>query len=402
MKKRDVTIYYGISMATYSIGYVALSAFSSLFLLDIGLSNGGIGILLAVASFLSVLFQPIVGQLIDHNPKVSSKLVLLSLGAMIMLTGISLIIGTGLPMMVKTLIYGLANMLLMLAQPFYNALGVDAINHGYGINLGIGRSLGSGGYALGSYGVGYLSVMFGPKCIPVIFTTTFFLLAVVLFLYPVKTEKDEKMLSEDRLSGKDREKKENPFLFLLRYKQFAVILLGLICVYFSHSLINTFALQIVLQKGGTSQDMGTASAIAACCELVTAIFFVQYMKVLKLSTILKISTIFFVLKTLFSLLVTSVTGFFLIQSLQMFGWGFLSVGIVYYVNNLMGDNDKAQGQAYAGMSYTIACVLATSLGGNLIDLFGVNTMLGVGTGSAVIGMMILWFSVKNTQTVTKE
>lgn len=51
--------------------------------------------------------------------------------------------------------------------------------------------------------------------------------------------------------------------------------------------------------------MGTAAAIAAVCELTTTLLFSFYMKKFKLSTLIKISSIFFILKTLFSLLTKS-------------------------------------------------------------------------------------------------
>lgn len=52
MKKANVTIYYGLIMAIYSIGFVTMSAFSSVFLLNAGLSNGGVGILLALGAVI--------------------------------------------------------------------------------------------------------------------------------------------------------------------------------------------------------------------------------------------------------------------------------------------------------------------------------------------------------------
>lgn len=43
-KKKNVTLYYGLIMAVYSVGFVTMSAFSSVYLLDAGLSNAGVGI----------------------------------------------------------------------------------------------------------------------------------------------------------------------------------------------------------------------------------------------------------------------------------------------------------------------------------------------------------------------
>lgn len=391
MKKQNVTIFYGLVMATYSVGFVTMSAFSSLYLLDIGLTNSAVGVLLAIASMVSVALQPIVGILIDKNPKISTKTVLLVLGFLVAVLGVLIILMQGKSIGLITGLYGTGIMVLMLAQPFLNALGMDAINYGYPINFGVGRSMGSLGYALGSFAFGRISVITGPKSVPVVFSTAFFVLCIMLFICPIK--KDLTMLQK-KSEDADAKTKNSPIAFVKRYKRFAVLLLSMIFVYFSHSLINSFTLQIVMPKNGTSADMGTATAIAAVCELITMIIFPFYMKHIKLHNILRIGSVFFVLKILFSFIVPNMIWFFIIQGFQMFGWGFMSMGIVYYVNNIVGDYDKAQGQAYAGMSFTTASVLATFLGGYMIDNIGVSKMLLVGTAVAAVGTVILWFAVE--------
>ena len=392
MKKKDATIYYGLIMATYSVGYVSLSAFSSLYLLDLGLSNGAVGILIALASLISVLLQPSVGSIIDKSPKVSTKQMLLLMASIIAIMGVLLIFIPVKGMAVSTAIYGISVTLLMLAQPFLNALGMDAINYGYPINFGLGRSMGSLGYALGSAGFGRISVMFGPKSVPVVFSSAFFVLCLLLFIYPVKKEGNIETLKEE-----ENVKKENPFLFLANYKRLAVMLLGLVFIYFSHVLINTFSLQIVVSKNGTSSDMGTAAAIAAICELITMLLFPIYLKHFKLHKLIRVSGIFFVLKIFLSYLVPNIFTFYIIQATQMFGWGIMSMGIVYYVNNMVGEHDKAKGQAFAGMAYTLASVIGSFLGGNIIDLLGVNMMLLIGSGLAAFGTVVVWITAQDEQ-----
>lgn len=404
MTKKNVTIYYGLIMATYSVGYVTLSAFSSLYLLDLGLSNGAVGILLAVASMVSVLLQPSVGALIDRNPKVASKHVLLVMAIMIAVLGGLLILLPGGNILLATLLYGISVMLLMLGQPFLNSLGMEAINYDYPINFGVGRSMGSMGYALGSAVFGRISVMFGPKSVPIAFSMAFCLLCLLVYIYPVKKELSEETdaleASPAENSGNEVSKaaaKESSFLFLAKYKRFSLMLFGLILIYFSHVLINTFSLQVVVSKNGTSSDMGTAASIAAICELVTMLLFPVYLKYFKLHKMLRVSGLFFALKIFLSFLVPNVFTFYLIQATQMFGWGIMSMGIVYYVNNLVGEHDRAKGQAFAGMSYTISSVIASFLGGNMIDVLGVNMMLLIGTGLALIGTAIVWFTVQETE-----
>lgn len=383
MKKRNVTIYYGLIVAIYSISYVTMSAFSSVFLLDIGLTNGQIGALLAIGSLVAVFSQPFIGTLIDKSARVSSRLVLLVLSAMIVVIGCAIMFIPNKNMTVTAILYCVAIMLLMTNQPFLNSLATEAMNSGHKLNLGVGKSLGSLGYAAASYGFGWVSVQVGPKSIPVAFSLALVVFCVIIFFYPK---------CKDTVQTQSESKKVSPIIFFGRYKKFVVMLLGLILVYFSHSLINAFTLQIVETKGGTSESMGTATAIAAVCELITALMFSLYMKRIKLHHIIKIAGVFFTLKILFGFIVTNMVGFYLIQGFQMFGWGFMAVGIIYYVNNMMGEDDKAQGQAYAGMSFTVGSVLATFIGGNLIDYFGVGTMLIVGTVAAAVGTLIIWIT----------
>lgn len=401
--KKNATLYYGIIMATYSVGFVTMSAFSSVYLLDIGLSNGAVGILIAIASMVSVLLQPFVGALIDRYRFVSSKRALLCLAIMIAIIGAIIVFVTFDSIVVTSLLYGIDIMMLMLAQPFLNSLGMDAINYGYPINFGLGRSLGSMGYALGSYAFGHISVIAGPRSVPIAFTIAFLVLCVWIVIYPVKTEAKDSDSFID-IFAKENEKKtglaKEPH-FLLKYKRFTVMLLGMIMVYFSHSLINTFSLQIVTTKGGNSSSMGTAAAIAAFCELITMILFPLYLKRFRLNSMLRVACIFFTLKIALSIVVPNVALFYAIQVVQMFGWGIMSIGIVYYVNELVGNYDKAQGQAYAGMSFTIASVIATFTGGNMIDWWGVSTMLVVGTVMAIVGTIIVWISVEDVEVVAR-
>lgn len=387
--KKNVTVYYSLIMALYSIGFVAMSAFSSFYLLNNGLSSGAIGILIAVSSLVAVGLEPVIGALIDRTRRVSTKGVMLVIGVCIVILGLLILFIPNKSTALNTTLYGISMLLLMLSQPFVSTLGMDAINYGYPINFGVGRGMGSLGYALGSFVFGRISVVFGPRSVPIAFSTAFGVLCIILFLYPVKKE-FRPATSEGGKHGTH----SSPFLFLLKYKRLAIILIGLILIYFSHSLINVFTLQIVEPKGGTSATMGTSSAIAAVCELITTLLFAFYMKKIKLHLIIKISGVFFTLKILFSYIVTNVPAFYAIQGLQMFGWGFMSIGIIYYVNSMVDDCDKAQGQAYAGMALTIANVLASSVGGNIIDKFGINTMLLTGTTASAIGTVILWVVMK--------
>ena len=165
-------------------------------------------------------------------------------------------------------------------------------------------------------------------------------------------------------------------------------------VYVSHVLINSFAYQVIVEKGGSSTDMGIAMALAAIIELPTMFLFGYMQKKIRCDIWFRSCGIFFALKTLFSLLAPNMTVYYIIQIFQAFGWALISVSSVYYVNSIMEPQDVIKGQAYFTMTYTIGTVLGALLGGWLIDLAGVSAMLIFGTAAASIGAVLMLFATE--------
>ena len=159
-------------------------------------------------------------------------------------------------------------------------------------------------------------------------------------------------------------------------------------------LLNNFTFQIVESKGGNSADMGFSMALSALIELPTMFFFGYMLKKVRCDIWFRITGIFFMLKCLGTLLAPNIPVFYGVQFFQMLGWALIAVSSVYYVNSIMDAQDAIKGQAYLTMTYTLGSVLASLLGGALIDKAGVNAMLIFGTAAAFIGMIILLFATE--------
>ena len=104
---------------------------------------------------------------------------------------------------------------------------------------------------------------------------------------------------------------------------------------------------------------------------------------------LRISGIFFTLKALGTLLAPSMGVMYLVQVIQPMGWGMLTVACVYYVNEIMQEQDRIKGQAYMAMTLTVATILGSLGGGWLIDTAGVSGMLMVSVLSGAVGTAIV-------------
>ena len=100
--------------------------------------------------------------------------------------------------------------------------------------------------------------------------------------------------------------------------------------------------------------MGTASAIAAICELPTLFLFGYIIRKFRCDLLLKTAGIFFTIKALGTLLAPGIPVFYGVQIFQMLGWGLMTAASVYYVNALMEPEDAIKGQAYFTMAYYLS------------------------------------------------
>lgn len=181
----------------------------------------------------------------------------------------------------------------------------------------------------------------------------------------------------------------SPIAFLRKYPRFAAVLGGTVLLYVSHVLLNNFLYQIVQAKGGGSSEVGFIMSLCAWVELPPMFLFSYMLRKRGCDVWYRICGVFMAVKAVASLLAPSLLVYYLVQALQLAGWGLIAIAPVYYVNQVIGAEDAIKGQAYMGMSYTVATVLASLAGGWLIDVAGVQTMLTVASFAGVAGAVVV-------------
>ena len=86
------------------------------------------------------------------------------------------------------------------------------------------------------------------------------------------------------------------------------------------------------------------------------------------------------------------TAIYLVQIFQPLGWGLMTVASVYYVNELMREQDRIKGQAYMTMFLSVATIIGSLGGGWMIDAVGVNGMLIAAILCGALGTVIVMLS----------
>ena len=384
MKNR--TFGYASIQTFFWMCYASVMGFASMFLLDRGFDNSRVGILIAAAGLLSALLQPVIASYADRPGSLSlGRLITLS-GAGSLLCGAALLL-TRQSMALTGLLYGSCMVLLQLTTPLVNALGIATVSGGERMNFGIARGFGSLGYAVAAYVIGLLAQRFGAVCVPVSMALGF---GLMLFFVGTYGPVGGKTAGEDSAPSSGG--------FLGRYPRYAGVLVGLVLIFVSHVVLNSFTYQIVEAKGGTSREMGTAMAFASVIELPVMFLFGWMLKKAKSHVWFRLSGVFFFLKCLGTLLCRDIPGFYAVQLLQMFGWALMTVSAVFYINAIMAPGDGVKGQACYTVSMTLGNVVGAVIAGRILDRLGVSAMLIFGTLSALAGaVIVLLFSQRTTE-----
>lgn len=393
---RGLTIHYALVHCFFWMGFATIMGFASVFLLSAGFTNTGVGVVIAISGAVSALLQPAAAAVADRGGRWDLRELTALVGGGILLLSAAI---TALALLGSTpaavgILYGGCLLLLQLALPLVNALGTEAVNRGQRLNWGAARGVGSVAYAAVSCLLGLLTKAAGPIAVPLLILFSFTLLLLSLAAFPLRSR--ETAPSGVRPAGL------SPALFFRRYPRFGLLLVGTTLLYTGHMILGNFTFQILQSKGGGSVEMGIANAIAACAELPAMFLFAAMVRRRPCHFWLKLSGLFFTLKALLSWLTPTVELFYLVQLLQMLGWGLISVALVYYINALMDRADAVKGQAYATMTFTLGSVAGSLAGGWLLDLVGAGTVLAAVSAVTLAGAVVVCAGAERVRETTAQ
>ena len=395
-----LNIKYGCIHGTYWMYYGVAGSFASAFLLARGYSNAEIGIILAVGNILAVFLQPLIADLADRSKK-------LSLIGVTQLSAVLLMVLTGLLFVMKQksaalwVVYMFIMAWMTTLQPLFNSLAFKLEETGVHINFGACRSVGSLAYAVLCAFLGTLVEAKGVGVLPL--SGEIVLLMLLASLWVTKTQFD-RMVGEKtgkqavsvlgecgHVPAADAEEAEeiNLALFVKRNKLFVVLNLAVIGVFFSNSILNNFMLQVVEGVGGTSEDMGRIFSVMAFLEIPALFFFDKIKERFSCQLILKFAAICFTLKVLLIYLAESVTMIYVAHLLQTFSFGLFLPAMVSFIGEVMAKGEAVKGQALYTVMTTASSMLASVLGGIMLDVSGPGFMLLVSTIVTGLGALVL-------------
>lgn len=403
---------YSVIQAFYWTSYCMMVSFASVYLLAKNYNNSEIGVILALVNILAVFLQPAMAAFIDKTSRISLKNFMCVLGCIVLILSFFILILSNMKYAVVIFMVMTFGILVSI-QPLINSICFTYEKAGIKINYGIARGIGSGAYAFTSIVLGNVIERLGAGLLPVYYIVTLILLLSILFTFaPRKTESEQlqnaKYVDDIKAAyplenSKDISISESLSvpIFLKKYKIFSIFIVGSSLVFSSHFLINTFMIQIMYTIGGGSAEMGTATFIAAMMEIPIMFVFSRLKEKINCGTLLKITAIVFTFKHLLTFLSVSVSMFYVAQLLQIGGYGLYIPASVYYVDKIIDKEDLVKGQAMVTGAMTLGSILASLIGGILLDHLNAKSMLFVGVIASVIGSILMLFSINAAKKAAK-
>ena len=383
-EKKNLTINYIFVQIGMWAMYAPLMGYTSVFLLAKKFSNTEVGIISGLSCIISAILQAMISSYADKEKSKSVKALLIMIaGLQVVLAGILLVIGNNF-FLAAGIIFGALIAIMQLMVPLTNSLAMEMMNQGKNINYGMARGTASMAYAVLVNSMGVFVKDDDLSIVPIATMLSASVLLVGTALFPFK--KAERSVERETNNASATKP------FLAKYPKVALFLVGAICAYVGHNLINTFLYQIVVLKGGTHMNMGVCLALAAVFEIPVMFGFAFLVARRDSSTWVRVGSIGIMLKIIFTLIVPNVISLYVVQVLQLFGFATFVVATVYYANQVVEEFDRVKGQAYMTMSNTLGIVVASLLGGALIDICGTNGMMIIGSVIAIIGSILIFIS----------
>ena len=357
---------------------------AAVYLLANGFTNTEVGVLLAVANITSAFAQPFIAGIIDKpGPLTNRRFILISVT--VIMTGSVLLRFLNSGKVTVFIIYALIYMIQFAYQPVMTALCFEYQKAGCNIFYGLARGLGSASFAVTSAFIGGAVEKNGVDLLLAVNIISMILSAIVVFTFKKPEGAIEKSAVDENKQGKAH---NNIIDFAKTYPAFSVFLIGTICFYFAHNMINDFMIQIIRSLGGAETELGYSNFLQAILELPVMAVIGFFLKKISSDKMLVFSGMAFFVKILILMFVSNMAGMYVSQSFQMFAYAVFIPAAAYYVSNTMDELDQVKGQAYVTSAITVGGVFSNLISGVILDNLGIKAMLGTGCVVCAVGVII--------------
>lgn len=377
---KNATLPYAILQSMVWGNFGVLICYAGKYCLAQGLTNTQYGVIFGVVSGSAFILQILLAQIIGKGTRRDSlKLCILVLTGVTAACG-AVLCSAGIQRYPAVALLAIMCILLQTFPAVVDSFGMQKIQLGMHINLGMARGCGSLAYSILTCICGWLIAVFGIKIIPLMGSFLAFALFAGVWTFPAA----KASAYEEHCESSEKQK--------LWDMRFALALTGFFLLYASHNFLCNYMYQIVVARGGNESAMGTATALGAMLELPAMFLIVKLLKVKRCDFWLKASGVFITMKALLYFISDSMIGLYAAQLMQLGGFSLFSISAVYYIGSTVSPENSVRGQTYRAATCTFSNLLAYFLGGVICDYSGPQAVIACSIGCGLMGTAILFLS----------
>ena len=371
---------YILLQGTFWILFCISGCFVSLLLQEIGVDNRGIGMVTAGFGLISALLQPIIGRFCDRSSRINWKHMILFIMIPFFVVCVFMlnIQGKFAGIICVGLLLLLGNMIL----PFVNAAMSYYQAQNIIINYGVARGVGSALFAVTAYVLGRAAEQYGTKIIPVAGLLISMVFIILVSLMPCNGKGTQT----------ENVKNNSSKGFIKQYPAFMIMFFAFVVLSTSHNIVGTYLLQVIQSLGGGSKEYGNAIAIQAIVEVPILFVFSWLLKRIPARKWMLIAATGYAVKAICYAMITNIIGVYLVQFTQMFSFAIFASSSVYYVLEVIKEENQVTGIAIMSSILAFGTVIGSLLGGWIIDLYGIQKMLYVNVVISLVGIMLAFTS----------
>ena len=354
-----------------------------------GFNHTQIGFFLALRALFSVIFQPIIANVMDKFKSVISfnQLIAVMIIISMMMTGVQILNPVFYAMTFIFMMYGMVTYGMV---SFIDAMSTLYFYKGQKINYPVARGAGSLSYAISALLVG---LFVAPERILV---TQFFLFFPLLFF----------ILKIDCVKGADathHESENQSFSYpaLLRaFPFFKLFLIAIIFSFIGKELSSSFLIDVYRSLGGNNRDYGLGTFLLAASEIPAAIIFTRLADRLGIYRLMLLSFFFAFLRIFLIMLAPNLLLLNIAQMMQMLGNGLFWAGNIQFIRTILPAKDAVKAQAAVGVCYLgIGSGVGSLLSGVILEATNLTTLLATASFFSLIGFLLLLSGQKYERSI---
>ena len=384
-------VYYSLVNALYYMMTCGPYNYATPYLTEWGFSTSQIGTISLAAGVLGLVLQLSLADISDKSSRISPTGVFLitlpiAIGAalcMYFFGHLSSIVFIG----VFMLAYIIPRILQSLITGF--AFVIENAKHVH-LNFGFCR-------AMGSFGFIFFNLLHGRWMQKDPFLTFPMAIAggcAILWLIFFFFYRD---LKPQGNKGVKRVKMGSP-LELFKNKNYLSLVVGAFFVFYGPNAVGTFMYQKLLSIGRTTADIGGLASIAAVLEMPSMLLFDKVRHHMSAAKIIVITGFISTIRCVVLALAPNIVFLYIAYILQGMSWGLMAPAIARFINEKVDPSHVNTGQAYYYFSTSFVSMVASFIGGIMIEKTSLIFMFLSACGVSFLGMLIFVFGLEDRKT----